>query len=542
MGVRIIDGYMLEEMLKNGLYNLTLHEKEINDLNVFPVADGDTGTNMVHTLETGVKNIKTTANTAELLKALSEGMLLGARGNSGVILSQFFKGFYLELSRKPVIGIGELRNGLIIGYRTAYRTVLRPVEGTMLTVARLGIEDIRKQISRRTPCDVLLSMYIAEMKKVLTQTPEMLDVLKEANVVDSGAAGFILIFEGMLKSLYGEKIGNADIDLTPPRPELTDTSAVFNEYSKFEDGYCLEFILQLMCTGGFDTNFRMDSFNKSLESYGNSIVAVLDGKLVKVHIHTLTPSKVIRLCEDYGVFIDFKLDNMQIQHNIRKVPKKNLSIIAVSNGEGFEELFKNLGCDVVLDGGTTMNTSSQEFLEAFKKSNAERIVVFPNNPNVILAAKQAADMYEDAKITVIPTKNLAEGYFAIAMDISDSENIEYRIGEMELGAHSTIALQETTASRDYTYNELSCKKGDEISLIDGELVCAKQNAVESIIEGLSHIPDITEKDTCALFRGKDTTEEEEEELTEKIEEAFPNLDVNPVYGGQEVYHWIAGIS
>lgn len=542
--IKRIDGFMLEKMLKNGLANLRLHEKEINDLNVFPVPDGDTGTNMCKTLESGASKIQSNADTSVVLKAISVGMLLGARGNSGVILSQFFKGFYTELRNKPVIGIGELRNGLIMGYRNAYKTVLRPVEGTMLTVAREGIENIRGQISRLTPCDVLISMYIAEMKKILSQTPDMLDVLKEAGVVDSGAAGFILIFEGMLKSLYGEHIEDTALDFSVKEEskKIEVTPEIFNENSAFEDGYCMEFILQLMKTGEFDQNFKMKSFTGVLESYGNSVVAVQDNMLVKVHVHTKNPSKIIRTCEEYGVFIDFKLENMQVQHNEKKAKVKDFARIAVSNGEGFTELFESFGCDAVLDGGATMNTSSKEFVDAFKKVNAKKIVVLPNNSNVILAAKQAAEIYKEAEITVLSTKTLAEGYFALAMDMADSDDFARRIKQMENGATSTLTLQETTASRAYSVNELSCKEGDEICLLGGELICVKNNMTDCIRSGLTLVPDMDEKEMCIVFRGKDADEDAEDDVREIIEESWPGMEVEFVYGGQEIYHWIIGIS
>ncbi|MBO7376683.1 MAG: DAK2 domain-containing protein, partial [Clostridia bacterium] len=315
MSVRRINGVHLDLMLRNGLCELGREEEKVNRMNVFPVPDGDTGTNMYMTLRHGLESARPVEDAGKYLRALSEGMLLGARGNSGVILSQFFKGLYLELSRCPLLGPGELRAGLIRGYRTAYDAVLNPVEGTMLSAAREGIEHIRTQITRNTSVDSILSMYIAEMKKTLAFTPEMLPVLKEAGVVDSGAYGFILIFEGMLKYLRGEvltpeKREDAREEKTPG-PDLS----LFNENSVFTDGYCLEFILQLMSAGDYDRNFRQESFVSELKKRGKSIVCVQDGKRVKVHIHTKKPAGIIHLAQKYGEFLTFKLENMQIQHN-----------------------------------------------------------------------------------------------------------------------------------------------------------------------------------------------------------------------------------
>ena len=312
--MRRINGIHLEKMIKNGLAFLQQHEEEVNRLNVFPVPDGDTGTNMALTLGNGIRYAKSDENAGAYLRSLSDGMLLGARGNSGVILSQFYRGFADELVRSPLIGPGELRNGLIRGYRTAYEAVVHPVEGTILSVTREGIEHIRTQITRNSSIETILSMYIAEMRKTLSFTPEMLSVLKEAGVVDSGAYGFILITEGMLKCLYGEVIELVDVPVQKAEQPLVDLS-LFNETSEFSDGYCTEFILQRLTNTRYQQNFNKQKFISELRFFGNSIAVVVNGMRVKVHIHTLYPAKVIALAQQYGEFLTFKMDNMQVQHN-----------------------------------------------------------------------------------------------------------------------------------------------------------------------------------------------------------------------------------
>ncbi|MBR6916184.1 MAG: DAK2 domain-containing protein, partial [Clostridia bacterium] len=289
MATRKINGVNLDQMLNNGLANLAKHEDELNRLNVFPVPDGDTGTNMRMTLAHALESASVSDHAGEYLASLSDGMLLGARGNSGVILSQFFKGFYQELSRCSVLGPGELRNGLIRGYRIAYRAVINPVEGTILSVAREGIEHIRSQIGRSTTIDSILAMYVAEMKKTLTFTPDMLSVLKEAGVVDSGAYGFILIFEGMLKFLTGDYIDPGRKIESGAGKKSVDFS-LFDENSVFTDGYCMEFILQLMRGDDYSDTFKLQGYIDSLKKRGESIVCVQDGTRVKVHIHTKTPA------------------------------------------------------------------------------------------------------------------------------------------------------------------------------------------------------------------------------------------------------------
>ncbi len=545
MSTKRITGFQLEQMLKNGLSNLQTQEQEINRLNVFPVSDGDTGTNMCLTLQNGLHFAKTNMDAGAYLRRLGEGMLLGARGNSGVILSQFFKGFSTELSRCAQVGVGELRNALIRGYRTAYSAVVKPVEGTILSVAREGIEHIRGQITRSTGIEQLLSMYIAEMQKTLSMTPEMLPVLKEAGVVDSGGMGFIAIFEGMRKYLYGEVLlPSAELETAPQAPMGFD---LFNENSAFEDGYCMEFILQLMNAPKYDRHFRISSFIEDLKLYGNSIVAVQDGKRVKVHIHTLHPEKIMALSRVFGEFLTFKLENMQVQHNehdkeLKTKKHKKLAVVAVVNGEGMKKIFSDLGCDVVIDGGSTMNTSSQEFIDAFAQLDADAIVVLPNNPNVILAAQQAVTLYEAQNITVLPSRSVAEGYFAIAMDVRNSDDVDFRLREMKNGLENTVTLCEATASRDYAYHEISCKKGEEILLVNNKIVCVNSDWKQAIIDGMSTVEDIGDKETCIVFRGEGVPEELEDELREAIEELCPMLDIAFVDGGQQVHHWVMGLT
>ncbi len=546
MGTKRITGFQLEQMLKNGLAALQTREDEINRLNVFPVSDGDTGTNMRLTLENGIRYAAAQLHVGVYLKRLSEGMLLGARGNSGVILSQFFKGFSVELSRCAQAGVGELRNALIRGYRTAYNAVVKPAEGTILTVTREGIEHIRGQITRSATVEQLLSMYIAEMKKSLALTPELLPVLKEAGVVDSGALGFVTITEGMLQYLYGDV--RLPAPAAPPQTPKPVNLDLFNENSAFEDGYCMEFILQLMAAPRYNQRFRISRLIEDLKLYGNSIVAVQDGKRVKVHIHTLLPAKIITLAQEFGEFLTFKLENMQVQHNehdkeLKTTPRhKRLAVVAVVNGEGLRRLFGDLGCDVVIDGGATMNTSSQEFIDAFAQTDADAVVVLPNNPNVILAAEQAVKLYGADNITVLPSHSVAEGYFAIAMDVRNSDDIDFRIREMRGGLQNTLTLCETTARRDYAYHDISCQKGEEILLIDNKIVCVNADWKQAILDGMHTVADIGDRETCVIFRGADVSAADEEPLRQAIGERWPLLEVEFIDGGQRVYHWIIGLT
>ena len=545
MAVRRINGTELERMLKNGLENLRASEDEINRLNVFPVPDGDTGTNMVKTLEHGLAHAESSANVGVFIRSVASGTLLGARGNSGVILSQFFNGFAQTLARCELIGPGELRNALIRGYRIAYSAVQKPVEGTMLSVAREGIEHIRAQITRSSTLDFILSAYVAEMNKTLALTPEMLPVLKDAGVVDSGASGFILIFDGMVKYLHGEILE----DQAPVRTEPAGSKLnldVFNENSAFIDGYCTEFILQLMNGDSYEQDFRLKAFINTLDRLGDSLVCVQDGKRVKVHIHTKSPAFVIEQAQRYGEFLTFKLENMQVQHNerdriVNPKPHKALSIVAVVNGAGMKTLFENLGADRVIDGEATMNTSAQEFVSAFESLNADEIVVLPNNKNVILAAEQAASLVSDKQITVLPSKSFVEGYYAIAMDLPTEPDIRKRVESMRSGIDNVVTLSETTASRDYAYHEIRCKKGEEIAFLGGELVCVNSDFKAAILGALSMVEDIDDRETGIVLRGSGVSEDDEAALLQAVAEQYPMLELQFVDAGQEIYHWVIGI-
>lgn len=546
---RRIDGIQLEKMLRNGLANLRLHEDEVNKLNVFPVPDGDTGTNMCATLENGINYAKSGEVVGNYTRGLSDGMLFGARGNSGVILSQFFKGFYLQTARCSYLGPGELRNALVRGYRSAYDSVVTPVEGTILTVVREGIENIRSQITRYTTIEELLSMYIAEMKKSLSYTPELLDVLKESGVIDSGAQGFIYIAEGMLMYLYGKKLTGTQ-PAAAQTPQSTEAKTVdfslFNENSKFELGYCTEFILQLLNDPAYNRRFHLNTFIEDLQKYGNSLVVVQDGKRVKVHVHTLRPERIIAMAREYGEFLTFKLENMQLQHNEvisskEKPEHKPMAIVAVVNGEGLKKVFKELGADVVICCEETMNASTQEFADAFAQLNADRIVVLPNNSNVIWAADQAVKLCEADNVTVLHTSSVAEGYFALAMDVPDSEP-DFRIASMREGIESVVTLSQTTATRDFSMREITCRTGDEI-VVDGDnVIGVSDDWLRCIIDSMKLLPNIDELETCAVFGGESVTDEQLEALTEAFEENFPLMDVEFMDGGQKIYRWVIGLS
>ncbi|MBP5193791.1 MAG: DAK2 domain-containing protein [Clostridia bacterium] len=538
-----LNGLLFEQMVKNGLNNLKNHEKEVNELNVFPVPDGDTGSNMRLTVENGVNRSPSNAALGEYLKTLSRGMLLGARGNSGVILSQIFNGFYQELSKKTEAKSQDIAEALVRGYKVAYKAVVKPVEGTILTVAREGAENIRPQVDKDTPPEVLFSMYAAEMKKSLAYTPELLPALKEAGVVDSGAYGYLIIVEGMVRSLYGESVSLKDGEDDIP-PQRQEKSGAFNENSEFRYGYELEFVLQTM-KGDKYSKMKFERYLDDLKVCGDSIVATQDGSRVKVHMHTFKPARAITFSQEYGEFISFKLENMQLQHNEMEEthsdkPRVPLAKIAVAAGDGFEEIFKGLGCDVVI-GGYSMNTSAQEFVTAFRSVNADEIVVFPNDKNVVRAAEQAVDVAGLKNVTVIPTKSPAEGYFALAMDIGDSDDIPYRKNLMAQGAEDINTLSFAVAGKNYASGGVRVREGDYIAVLNGKPVIGSRDFSETVLGGMRAVEGIEDRETCIVFSGAGVDDDACEQLREILEENFPDMEFNFVEGGQTVYSFILGL-
>ena len=559
MKTKRINGLQFEEALRSGLNNLRKSEQEINDLNVFPVPDGDTGTNMRLTLQHGIETAKSTPDCGAYLRQLSDGMLLGARGNSGVILSQIFRGLYLELGRAGSVNANDLRNGFVKGYRTAYSAVAHPVEGTILTVSREGIENIRTQIGRATFIEDMLGMYVAEMRKSLVHTPDMLDVLKEAGVVDSGAAGFILIIDGMLKCFYGEPVVSSETEEPRETHEAPSVPAVvFDENSAFVDGYCVEFILQRMNKEGYIREFSASKFTEALEKIGNSTVVVESGKIVKVHVHTMKPSRVFRLAEKFGEFLTVKVENMQIQHNEkirkseppRKIVHKEFCIAAVANSNGMRKLYESLGADYVIDGGRTMNASAEDFLKAFSYLEARTIAVLPNNKNIIPAAEQAAGMEEEKRVVVLPSKSFADGYYALAMDVPGSPDHNFRIDSMREGIERVSTLIVTEATRDYEAGGISVKAGKTVSILGGDVVSSGDTIREALLSGLSKIDSIEDKENVLVFLGenaeealrKEGSESDPEELfSEIVSEAYPMAEVSVFPTGQQVFDFVIGV-
>ena len=566
MKIQRIDGALFEKMVRGGLANIALHEREINDMNVFPVPDGDTGYNMRQTLENGISHAESDKHLGNYLKQLSKGMLLGARGNSGVILSQLFRGFAEELERDSLADAGEIKSALIAAYKTAYSAVAHPVEGTVLTVAREGIENVCSQIRRGTTADMVFSMYLAEMRKSVRHTPEILRTLKDAGVLDSGAVGYIAIVDGMTRTMFGEEIAlrtTGEKSATTMPAALPQTDADDN----FDYGYCMEFLLQLQNRKQPVSKFDRDAFVSELQKNGNSVVAIVNDGIVKVHVHTFVPEVIMAYAHGFGEFISFKLDNMQLQskqfeqrvgqkqvaattvENVYAAPvnsapirHKSMAIVAVADGDGVTEILRGCGADVVIKGGATMNTPSEEFVKAFKILDADKIVVLPNNENIVSSAAQAAEICGISdKTEIIPTASVLEGYYALAMGTSDIEDTCERIAAMKDGASGIVTVCVAKAVKSYSDGTFSCKAGQYIGFIGKKLVSADDEMITALEKAIAATPDLDEKSSMIILNGAKITDERQSKIDERLEKRFSDLSRDFLYGGQSAYDVIVGI-
>ena len=543
---RLITGFDLEGMLLNALNNIRSAEYTVNSMNVFPVADGDTGTNMRLTLEHGYHKAVRNKHLGRYLKGVASGMLLGARGNSGVILSQLFKGMSDELYDKGIVNSRELKNSLIRAYQTAYKAVINPVEGTILTVAREGIENIKSQIYGDITIEKTLMLYLKEMNNSLKRTPELLPTLKEASVLDSGGYGYILIIEGMYKYLMGEIIEFAGEKDT--KPVVVDAPIYFDEKSEFVDGYCMEFLLQLLESRNYKETFDLNNYINALKVFGNSLVVLKEESIVKVHIHTLNPSKVIDLSQKYGEFISFKLENMQLQHNEYSIvhkkdekPKKELGIIAVINGEEIENNIRDLGADIVISASSKMNVSSNEFLDAINSLSAKKTIIFPNNVNTFGAANQAIDLAKAKdRVFVIPSKSMMECFVALQMDMPD-DNADARITAFNENIKFANTIIVTTASKNYKTDGFCCEIGDKIGIINDELVSSSDSEIVCLEEVLNKIENLDEKSGMIIYLGNDAREDLEDQISELLDEKFPSLEYQIAYGKQDTLEVLVGL-
>ena len=540
-----IDVKVLKNMLLGGAANLKNHSAEINELNVFPVPDGDTGLNMCKTIDGGVVKIKNKDfNTvSELMDEFMHGALLSARGNSGVILSQIFKGISVGVSGLKEVTIVDLAHACEEGVKYSYSAVERPVEGTILTVFREATEYVVRNVTEETTFEEFFKLHIEQCVKTLAKTKDILPQLKEAGVVDSGGAGYLRIAEGMYKALTGEEIAVTVEDYQETEKEL-DFSA-FTRDTVMTYGYCTELIIRLQTIkteiDGFDVSVIRDELK---EIGGDSIVTYVDGDIVKVHVHTLTPGLVLNICQKYGEFLHLKIENMTLQHEEtigdKAQEKKHIAVVTVASGDGLVSLFKELGADSVVNGGQTGNPAAGDFIKEFKKINAENIIVFPNNGNIILAAEQAAELYTDAKVTVIPTKTIQQGYCALSV-VSDCEEFDDLIADIKAVISGVTSYEVTYAVRDAVVNGVSVKKDEFMCISDGKLVSAGYTKVNVLMDAIKNTEDIEDKEILTVFYGKNLSDNEKNRFRNAVSETYPDFEFIEYEGGQDIYSFLVSI-
>ena len=563
MSYNILDASSLKKAFLAGAASLEAKKEWINELNVFPVPDGDTGTNMTMTIMSAAKEVASISEESlpAVCKAISSGSLRGARGNSGVILSQLLRGFTNVLKEYDSADTLVLAAAMEKAVETAYKAVMKPKEGTILTVAKGMSERAMEIASEVEDIQEFMKEVIDEGEKMLAKTPQLLPVLKQAGVVDSGGQGLMQIMRGVYTYIAGKEPDYADFEPESSDKSLhlqfTDTEHIDTANIKF--GYCTEFIVNLEKEIG---KKEVEEFKDYLESIGDSIVCVADEELIKIHVHTNDPGLAIQKALTHGSLSRIKIDNMREEHRERliknagqlakeqsaqravqkeasKEPQKDYGIISVAAGEGLTKVFKEIGADYVIEGGQTMNPSTQDVLDAIDKVNAKDIFILPNNKNIILAAEQAAKMSEAKKIHVIPTKTIPQGISALIAFMPES-SVEENIENMTCELASVSSLQLTYAVRDTSVDGIEINEGDIMAIGDQGMVEAGKSIEATLIGALKKLVD-EDTEIISLFYGADISEKEAQETALKIEENFPDTEVELDYGGQPVYYYIASV-
>ena len=547
-----IEVNLLKEMLLSASNNLYNHYPEIDALNVFPVPDGDTGMNMNLTLTSGAKEIqnRNDTNVYDLAKAFSRGLLMGARGNSGVITSQIFRGFAESLLDKKFISPNDLVKAFANAKEVAYKAVIKPVEGTILTVVRESADFAVEHAEEYDEVDQVFRAVLVEARNSLKRTPELLPVLKEVGVVDSGGAGYVTILEGMYSALKGRFIEKNTISaMTESNTDVTGSL----EAEEF--GYCTELIMIL----GPDTvkkQFNMKRFISTLSQRGNSLAVVQDEDIVKVHIHTMTPGWVLNYAQQFGEFKKLKIENMTEQHSelmmaeeakkqekaqeVINEPMKEYALIAVSPGEGITEMFNEIGVDQIVSGGQTMNPSTEDFVEAINKVHAKRIFIFPNNSNIVMAASQACDVIdEEIDARVIPSSTIPQGLVA-AMNFNPEATADENYNTMKGSLKTVKSAQITYAIKDTEIDGVEVKKDYYMALVNKKIITCVKDKYDALFAALDSMVD-EDAGMITIFSGEDISEEEHEELYAKIEERYDSCDIDLRKGNQPVYSFIIGV-
>ena len=545
-----INGLVLAEMIDLGSKNLAKNAEKINALNVFPVPDGDTGTNMNLSMSSGAKETAANVveNIGELGKSFSKGLLMGARGNSGVILSQLFRGMSQHIADKKEVNAKEFAEAIQNGVSIAYRAIIKPVEGTILTVAREAAEAGLKEAENTTSVVEVMEAIYAEAQASLKRTPELLPILKEVGVVDSGGQGLVCVYQGFVAALKGEKIEGL---------EAVETNVVDMQFEDDHDmdfmspedivyGFCTEFTVRL---DKEKKEFNEDKFREDMSKFGDSLLVISDSEYVKIHVHTETPGDVFNYGQQYGELIKIKSDNMREQHRevLRKQETKQATtskelkeqaMISISMGAGLSKVLTSMGVDYIVEGGQTMNPSTEDIMKAIKEVNAKNIFIFPNNKNIQLAAKQAAELAEE-NVFVVESKTAPQGLAAV-MVFNPQASAEENFANMQEVLSTVSTLEVTHAVRDTNIEGVEIKKDEFMGIRDGKIVVSNLS-LNTVLEELLEKSLDEDSEIVTLYLGEESTEDYTDFLEQLIEEKYPDVEVELIESGQPVYPYIIGV-
>jgi DAK2 domain fusion protein YloV len=545
LNYQTLNAEQLRKMLLAGALSLSKHKQEVNNLNVFPVPDGDTGTNMNLTMAAANQELNKLVDPElkDVCEALATGSLMGARGNSGVILSQLFRGFAKSLGSEKQVTSVAFANALQEGVNTAYKAVIKPVEGTILTVAKSSARTAVKQARDFDNLADFLDAVLADARVTLAKTPELLAVLRQAGVVDAGGQGLCYIYEGWLAFLRGQDVkvptaSTAPVSVLASQPNIQEQDLEFT--------YCTEFIV----TGD---NLSEDSFRKELNDKGDSLLVVGTSGLIKIHMHTNNPGQVLEFALKMGKELqDIKIENMRLQHSvvIAQQPQADFippilteprfnGVIAVSAGEGLNEIFKSMGVSHIIAGGQTMNPSTEDFIKAIEEIQAEQIVILPNNSNIIMAARQAAELSQKP-VAVIPTKTIPQGISALLNYSPDEENLEELAKSMEDAAKNVKSGQVTFAVRDSVFDGQPIQEGNILGIADGKITVVGQEVWDTVVNLIADMVDDS-AEIITLFFGAEVDRNDAEVLVTELQEQYPDHEVEIYYGGQPLYYYLIAI-
>ena len=538
-------------MVRVATHRLGRNAEFINSLNVFPVPDGDTGTNMNLTIESGAKAVaqNTSNSVGDLTESLAKGMLMGARGNSGVISSQLFRGVYKATQGMKTLNAQELANAFSNGVATAYKAVMKPVEGTILTVARIGAQEGANKANETDDVEEVMKAIVEGAKKALKTTPDLLPVLKQVGVVDSGGQGLLFIYEGFLEGILGEEFADR---YQPDEGEMDEMINAMHHQSvqsqlstqDIANGYCTEIMVDLTADAPHKKTFNLDEFREHLSQLGDSLLAVSDEEVAKVHIHTEHPGAIFAYGSQFGQLGKIKIDNMRIQHetivNNSEENQENVdfAVIAVASGNGIRKLFESEGVNRIISGGQTMNPSTQDIIDSIKKSGAKKAIVMPNNGNIIMAAKQAAEV-SDIPVGIVPTKTIAQGLTAmLSFDADDS--LEDNVANMTDALDTVVSGEVTKANRDTTINEVEIHQDDYLGIVDGDIKIANTDLITTASSMVEKMLD-EDSEIITVIYGRDSNKKEAQELVEAVKEKHDDLEFEIHDGGQPVYNFLISV-